>query len=114
AKLACRVVRFASDASIRFPQLTEEERAAGDVIYLLEVGPVEEVEGVEDEFDPGRFVGVEADSPSYPQVSADEPRPDAGVAPYRKRAVVVVVVEVDVKSRHDVEGETAARRDDRR
>ena len=56
----------------------------------------------------------EADSPSHSQISGEEPRPDARVASYCERAVVVDGVEVDVKSRPDVEGEAAARRDDRR
>src|SRR5262245_8304587 len=72
AERACRVVRFAKDANISFPHLTEEERAAGDVIHILEVGPVEEVEGVEDEFEPRPLVGAEADSPSHSQISAEE------------------------------------------
>src|SRR5262249_42758233 len=54
------------------------------------------------------------DSPSYSQIRAEEHWPEAGVSSNRKRAVVVVCVEVDVSSRLDVEGETAARRDDRR
>src|SRR5262249_33754825 len=104
-ELACPVLRNACYANVRKPELIEEESAAGDAVHILEVGPVEEIEGVEDEFDPDRAVGAEADSPPHSQVSAEEPRPEAGVAPHRKRAVVVVAVEVDVSSRHYVEGE---------
>src|SRR5262249_29161642 len=113
-ELGRRVIRNAFDANASKPVLTEGDRAGGDSIHILEVGPVEEIEGVEDEFDPERTVRAEADWPSHSHISAEEHRPEAGVAPYRDRAVVVVGVEVDVKSRHDVEGETAARSDDRR
>src|SRR5882672_4888724 len=44
-ELARRVLRTARDANVRKPKLIEEERAAGDVIHILEVGPVEEIEG---------------------------------------------------------------------
>src|SRR5262245_42455301 len=113
-ELARRYPRTAFDADIRKPQLIEEERAVGHAIHLLEVGPVEEVEGVKDEFDPDRVVGAEADPPSHSQIGGEEPRPDAGVAPYRKRAVVDGGVEVNIDPRPDVEWKTAARRDDRR
>src|SRR5262245_14470187 len=113
-KLARRFPRTAFDADIRNPQLIEVERAAGHVIHSLEVGPVEEIESVEDKFELERVVVVEADSPSHSQISREESRPDAGVASHRKRAVVAVAVEVDVNPSHDVEGKTAARGDDRR
>src|SRR5262245_5312262 len=113
-KLARRYLRTAFDADVRHPQLIEEERAAGHVIHCLEVGTIEEIESVEDEFERERVVGVEHDPPSDSQISGEEPRPEAGVASHRKRAVVVVAVEVNVNPRHDVEREAAARRDDGR
>src|SRR5262247_1910747 len=113
-ELARRYLRTAFDADIRKPQLIEEERAVGHAIHLLEVGPVEEIESVKVEFDPDRVVGAEADPPSHSQIGGEEPRPDAGVAPYRKRAVVDGGVEVNIDPRPDVEWKTAARRDDRR
>src|SRR5499426_605779 len=113
-ELARRYLRTAFDADIRKPQLIEEERAVGHAIHLLEVGPVEEIESVKDELEPERVVAVEADSPSYSQISGEEPGPEARVASYRERAVVVVGVEVNIDPSSDVEWKTAARRDTRR
>src|SRR5262249_21885833 len=111
-ELVRRYPRTAFDADIRKPQLIEEEHAVGHAIHLLEVGPVEDVESIKDELDPERVVGSEADLPSHSQIGGEEHRPDAGVAPYRKRAVIDVVVEVNIDPRPDVEWKTAARRDD--
>src|SRR5215471_18349926 len=113
-ELARWYLRTAFDADIRKPQLIEEERAVGHAIHLLEVGPVEEIESVKDELEPERVVTVEADSPSYSQISGEEPGPEARIASYYERAIVVIGVEVNIDPRSDVEWKTAARRDDRR
>src|SRR5262249_45704784 len=107
-----RYRRIAFDADIRKPRRIEDDRI-GYVVHFLEVGPVEQIEGVEDELDPERAVSVEADLPSHSQISGEEIRPDERVAPYPERAIVVDCIEVDVESGPDVEREAAARRDDR-
>src|SRR6185436_15349945 len=80
----------------------------------LEVGPIEQIEGVEDDLDPKRAVSSEANLPSHSQISGEEIRPDERVAPYPERAVVVDAIEVDVEPSPDIEREAAARSDDRR
>src|SRR5215468_1530133 len=104
---------IALDADIRELHRIENRRI-GYVVHVFEVGPVEQIEGVDDDFEPERTVSVEADLPSHPQISAEELRPEEGVAPHPCRAIVTDGVEVDVESGSDVEGEAAARREDRR
>src|SRR5215475_7965860 len=83
AEFVWLVLQFASEANTTlFPQLIEAERAVGDIVHFLEVGPIEEIERVEHEFERERLVGPEAQSPSYSQIGGEDPRPDAGVASY--------------------------------
>src|SRR5262245_32936113 len=103
-ELACRYRRIAFDADIRKLQWIEGGRV-GDVVHFLEVGPIEQIESVEDDLDPERAVSAESDLPSHPQISGEEIRSEECVAPHRKRAVVVDGIEVDVESGPDVERE---------
>src|SRR5215471_3691384 len=104
---------IALDADIREPYRIENRRI-GYVVHVFEVGPVEQIEGVDDEFEPERAVSAESDLPPHSQVSAEELRPEESVAPHPCRAIITDGVEVDVESGSDVEGEAAARREDRR
>src|SRR5262245_1845774 len=79
--LTWRYRRIAFDADIRKPQRIEDDRI-GYGVHLLEVGPVKQIEGVEDELDPKRAVSVEADLPTHSQISGEEIRPFERVAPY--------------------------------
>src|SRR5262245_63308458 len=72
---------IALDADIREPHRIENRRI-GYVVHVFEVGPVERIEGVEDEFEPERTVSVEADLLSHPKISAEEIRAEEGVRPY--------------------------------
>ena len=113
-KLVCRSTRGSRNANIRKSQLIEEERAVGQIIHLFEVGSVEDIESVEDQLEVERIVGVEANPPSKSQISGKEPRPEAGVSSNCERTVVVIAIEIDIEPRLDIEGESAARGDDRR
>src|SRR5262249_52841269 len=56
-ELTWRYRRIAFDADVRKPQRIEDDRI-GYGVHFLEVGPVEQIEGVEDELDPERAVSV--------------------------------------------------------
>ena len=56
-ELTWRYRRITFDADIRKPQRIEDE-GIGYGVHFLEVGPVEQIEGVEDELDPERAVSV--------------------------------------------------------
>src|SRR5262249_15001997 len=100
-ELAWRRRRTAFDSDIREHHWIEDSRV-GDVVHIPEVGPVEQIESVEDDLDPERAVSAESDLPPHPQISGEEIRSEESVAPYSKRAVVVDRIEVDVESGPDV------------
>src|SRR5215475_1294363 len=112
-ELTCRYRRIAFDADILKPQWIEDDRI-GYAVHFFEVGPIEQIEGVEDDLEAKRAVSVEADLPSHSQIGGEEIRPEERVAPYPERAVVVDASEVDIESGPDIEREAAARSDDRR